>query len=109
VKSGFKVPGDGKALGLLSNPEFDFLIASQNRDSLKVFKPFAKEKTELFEPKANDSFALLELATGEKRKIEFYYGAGYLSQSSRSVRLPAGAKSIDVFTFSGVSRKIILD
>lgn len=109
VKSGFKVGGDGKALGLISAPEFDLLIATQNKDSLQIFKPMVKEKNALFVPKANDSYALLELATGEKRKIEFYYGAGYLSQSSRSVRLSAGSKSIEVFSFSGASRKLILN
>ena len=43
---------------------------------------------------------------GEKEKIEFYYGSGYLSQSSRNYVIPKGVNEIVIYNSKGLSRKV---
>lgn len=108
-KSGFYVPGDAKALVRLVSGSEDLLVASQNRDSLAVFAPIRtmKDLVAVFVPSLLDCRAELVFADGTKAVKEFYYGAGYLSQSSRRLRIPAGVKKLIVYTSTGASREIV--
>ncbi|MFZ5972644.1 MAG: VCBS repeat-containing protein [Bacteroidota bacterium] len=108
AKSGFYVPNDAKALVRLTDPVKDLLIASQNRDSLRVFatRPASKK---IFSPETLDTYAFLYFADGRKQKVEFYYGSGYLSQSSRRLRIPVGVRELEVFNSRGQSRKIAVE
>jgi len=108
-KSGFFVNGDAKALVRLSGKDKDFIIASQNRDSLKVFTPINVKRAFVIKPQPLDAWAILKFADGKKQKIEFYYGAGYLSQSTRNVNVPKGVIEIEIFNSKGESRKIVPD
>jgi hypothetical protein len=38
--------------------------------------------------------------------VEFYYGVGYLSQSTRAIHIPAGVKELKVYDAQGQSRTI---
>ncbi|MBN8650295.1 MAG: VCBS repeat-containing protein [Cytophagales bacterium] len=109
ASSGFYVPNDAKALVRLSGKNHDFIIASQNRDSLKVFVPTKVERNFVFKPQPLDAWAILKLADGKKQKVEFYYGAGYLSQSTRNLNVPKGVIEIEVFNSKGESRKVVPD
>jgi hypothetical protein len=108
LESGFYVRGDAKALAqihtVMHGPLF---VATQNVDSIRVFG-FAKKPEGLstFAPSSNDSWAILEYHDGSKQKIEFHYGAGYLSQSTRTVRIERGVDRIVVYDFQGNSRSI---
>ncbi len=108
LESGFSVRGDAKALAQIhtisNGPLF---IATQNVDSIRVFG-FEKKNQGLstFDPAANDSWAVLEYRDGSKQKIEFNYGAGYLSQSTRTVRIERGVDRIVVYDYQGNSRTI---
>ena len=65
----------------------EFFIATQNLDSVRVFKSREKLKSNRsFKPLAMDSYAELHHEDGKKEKVEFYYGSGYLSQSTRRLR-----------------------
>ncbi len=94
-ESGFFVDGDAKALAKLTLSGGDQLfIATQNRDSIKVFRrlngvPIKKETRFNITPYSNS--AIVELTNGKKRKHEFYHGSGYLSSSSRQ---PESGKSV---------------
>ncbi len=111
AKSGFYVGGDAKALARLVGKSGDLFLASQNRDSLKVFSASATSSPseKIFKPQPLDSWAEFSFSNGEKQRVEFYYGSGYLSQSSRSVRIPSGVKEITVYNYQGKSRKISTD
>lgn len=102
-ESGFFVDGDAKALAKVSCPKRDIYVATQNRDSLKVFakidSPLNKIKI-----KSLDSWAELVYSNGRREKIEFYYGSGYLSQSSRDLSVPKGVKSVVIYSFDGSER-----
>ncbi|MBA4056507.1 MAG: hypothetical protein C0490_17460 [Marivirga sp.] len=108
ARSGFYVPGDAKALVRLSaaNNE-ELFIASQNRDSLVVFSGSRPVKREVLAIQAMEIYAEIEYLDGRKQKIEFYYGSGYLSQSSRKLTVPQGVKEIVIYDAKGSSRRVI--
>ena len=107
AKSGFKVPGDAKALIKIASNDEMLYIASQNRDSLRVFENEVRsEQGVLFSPMATDVSAELIYADGKKQKVEFYYGAGFLSQSTRKIRIPKQVKQAIIFDSQGKSRTV---
>jgi enediyne biosynthesis protein E4 len=106
AKSGFYVPHDAKALVHLFGVDTDWLIASQNQDSLMVFSKKDNYVGDLLSPDALDTHAILTYENGQKQMIEFYYGSGYLSQSTRKSIIPKGVKEILVFNSKGASRKV---
>lgn len=106
-RSGFYVAGDAKALARLTSKRNDLLLATQNNDSLKVFA-FNKNVAlnQILIPQTLDIWAEYIYPNGEKQRVEFYYGAGYLSQSSRSVRIPKDVIEVIVYDFKGQPRSI---
>src|SRR5690606_34016305 len=105
-KSGFAVRGDAKALARLKGIDGELVIATQNLDSLRIFAnvepvPF----TTVFQPLPGDAWVEVTHSDGRKERIEFYYGSGYLSQSTRSVVVPENVSEIRVHDFSGSERK----
>ena len=107
AKSGFYVGGDAKALARLSTKDGELLIATQNKDSLKVFSNNTSTAGENFTPQLLDSWAEYMYSNGQKQRVEFYYGSGYLSQSSRSVRIPSNVKEVIVYDYKGQSRIVV--
>ena len=108
-RSGFFVNGDAKALAKLSMSGGDIFIATQNRDSLKVFVNKLNDGSKEFSPEPSDSWAEFTHTTGKRQKIEFYYGSGYLSQSTRRLRIPKGVKTIAVYNSKGEVRNIAIE
>jgi hypothetical protein len=104
--SGFQVRGDAKALVKLSGLGSMHYIASQNRGPLLAFT--AQSSRVLFVPEPDDSWAEVSLAGSGKMRIEFHYGSGYLSQSTRAVLIPDNAESITVYDWKGNQRLVKL-
>lgn len=102
-ESGFFVGGDAKSLVRLNGPG-QLYIASQNRDSLKVFSRNPEYKRDLISPEPLDNYAEISLKDGT-RKVEFYYGSGYLSQSTRKVWVPESGRNLRVVDSQGRSRE----
>lgn len=103
TKTGFLVPGDAKALVTLPMANGKQLyISSQNRDSLKVFEIDKEIETILLDKE--DTWAEIEFSNGTKRKQEFYWGNGYLSQSSRIFEVPKASKAHEIFTTNGETK-----
>ena len=85
------------------------LVASHN-DSLRAYKRAAPQKALYAVPALpSDAYAIITLANGTKRKQEFYFGSGYLSQSSRTLWLPEGTKSVKIMDKTGKQRTEIAD
>lgn len=105
-ESKFYVPGDAKGLAAVILGREQGLIATQNRDSLKFFVPSKRSNFKIFDPQPLDCSGELESDNHKKQKIEFYYGSGYLSQSSRSVLLGAAARKIKIYDAQGHSRAV---
>lgn len=107
--SRFKVPGDAKSLiRVRTVDERELIIASQNQDSLKAFMHRDRRNSLYFDPEVTDEWALIEYSNGSKQRVEFYFGSGYLSQSSRSVIVPRNASQMTVYNQKGKSRLISL-
>lgn len=109
--SGFFVPGDAKGLATVHTAKKeDILIATQNQDSLAVFrntKSNTKDIVNWINLKDDDFSADIVYKNGSKRKVEFYYGNTYLSQSSRKFPVEKTAKKITILNFKGQKREIL--
>lgn len=107
-ESGFFVDGDAKALAELTLKDGSLLIlAAQNSDSLKVIKPL-RQPDKSIRLKNDEVTAELTFKNGDKEYIEFYYGTGYLSQSSRICHIPQDVVSVKINTYKGESRNILI-
>ncbi|HTF30924.1 MAG TPA: hypothetical protein VK625_18845, partial [Flavitalea sp.] len=78
-------------------------------DSLKLFMKTKSSKLPTFIPGPLDIRAEMVFEDGKRKSVEFYYGSGYLSQSSRVLTIPSGVREIIVYNSSGQSRKVIPD
>ena len=105
--TGFFVNGDAKGLAKIHTAKNeDLLIATQNQDSLLVFSrnrdPGENPRWISLQPL--DAFADIRYKDGRKRKVEFYYGSTYLSQSSRRVKIDNNITSITITDSRGKKR-----
>ena len=104
-KSGFVVDGDTKGMAQLVKSDGSTLVlVALNDDSLRVFTPTTKNR--VIPLKKDDAFAEFYYKTGKTERREFYYGSGYLSQSSRACLLPSGMVSVKVTTYTGETREV---
>ena len=92
--TGFMVDGDARALTQVTTTNGNLVLATQNNDDLKVFKVETKGKIIKTDTKA--TYGIITLSNGKKRKVEFYNGEGYLSQSSKTITIPEDA-TLEVF------------
>ncbi|MXV52390.1 RNA-binding protein [Pedobacter sp. HMF7647] len=109
-KSGFYVNGDGKGLAMVRTAKNEnLLLASQNQDKLKVYKSTntknSADKTIRLLP--DDFYAEVEYKNGLKRRVEFYYGSTYFSQSSRILNVGDNVKKVVIINFKGAQRTVI--
>jgi len=106
-KSGFFVDKDAKGIAKIVTKEgqANYLVSRNNAD-LKVFaKNGVADK---YMPIASGaSHAIIELANGQQRKVEFYYGNTYLSHSSRTLQVPTNATAVSVFDNNGNSSDLL--
>lgn len=108
ARSGFYVPGDAKALAELYTGKGQVLyVATQNQDSLEVFvqKPTSLN-TAIEKLRPGDLRAELKYSNGKIERREFYYGSGYLSQSSRRLTIPKGIKEVIIYSSNGETRSL---
>ena len=106
-ESGFFVPGDGKALAKLQTPMEELFIATQNQDSLVVYSKVRNSTdSRSIGLKPDDFYADIVYKDGKKRRVEFYYGSTYLSQSSRTFVLKKNMLKVTVFNFKGSKREL---
>ncbi len=103
--TGFEVEGDAKALVKIVRPNEDLFIASQNKGPLRVLSVKRAEGV-VFEATVSDAFAEVSMPNERTRRVEFYYGGGYLSQSGRKIRLPSQALGLKVFSVDGTARDV---
>ncbi len=105
-ESGFFVDGDAKALAeLVLGNGSSLILAAQNSGYLKVFK-VAGSNAKVIRLQKDDVSAELSYENGRKEYREFYYGSGYLSQSSRVIKVPKEVTSVNIVNYKGETRKI---
>ena len=105
--SGFYVDGDPKAVAeLVLDDTHSLVLVTQNDDSLKVFAPSRRGRTRTVRVGALDAYAVLTLADGTTQREELYYGSGYLSQSSRFLRVPNQVTRVTLYDSRGRNRDL---
>jgi len=102
-KSHFIIPKEGRGLAtLIVGQDRELILATQNRDSLRVFQPVQPSKGRLIRLRPDEVRAELSLSNGQRRAVECYWGNSFGAQSSRTMR--AGEKGIQIFNRSGGTR-----
>jgi len=105
LQSGVFIPGDGRALIRLKGADSSYLLAaSQNNNTLKVFK--SKRNYQFYPILPNDQYCLLTLKNGKKRKQEFYKGESYLSQSGATLVADETIAGIEIVNSKNEKRKL---
>jgi hypothetical protein len=111
AQSGFFVKGDAKGIAQIHTAKNEeLLVATQNQDSLVAFtKNMLKAATASKWVNLNpDDFAAeLVFKDGRKKRVEFYYGSTYLSQSSRKIPFEKGLQKMTIINFKGVKREVL--
>ena len=108
LKSGFYIPGNGKALVKFLDTKGNLNVAaSQNLDSLKVFK--LKRKTGHIDILPADISAIITYKDGSIEKHEFYYGSSFLSQSARFLLTNSNMKSVAIMNSAGKVRTVVVE
>lgn len=104
--AGFVNDHDGSALVLMRHAAGGSYVLSANNDGpLKIFNSKPSElNIETVQVGINVKDAEVLQENGKKNKIEFYYGGGYLSQSTRSIQIHNGIKEIRITTFDGKTK-----
>ena len=107
-QTGFFVNGDGKALaGIITAGGDQLLLATQNQDSLKVFahrnKGLGKKRFIPLHP--DDFYADIVFKDKSRRRIEWYYGSGFLSQSSRTLQITDNVSAVTITDFTGKKQR----
>lgn len=105
TESGIYIPGNGKALVNLRGTKNRYLVvASQNRGALKIYELMKNSNPVSLLP--DDTSAELTYKDGSSRKLEFYYGSSFLSQSSRFMNLTDNISSVVLYSTGGKTRKV---
>ncbi len=103
--SGFFVPGDARALSSIRIRNQSFFIATQNRKPLDVFE-FAMPGAKAAQLQKDDAFAIVELPSKQKQKVEFSWGSSFMSQSSRTWMMPSKSTA-KIYNSKGISSRTI--
>ncbi|MEK6477625.1 VCBS repeat-containing protein [Catalinimonas sp. 4WD22] len=110
MQSGWYVPGDAKALAELRGKNGESIyLASQNQDSLILMTEKQIDAGHLVALEPMDAWAEAKMDNGGKCRMEFYYGSGYLSQSTRKLKLSPHVVSLTIHNFKGESRTVNLE
>jgi len=104
--TGFKVDGDAKGMAQLYTASNNGVVLTAiNNAPLKADEEIIKEA--LADINASDLYAIVQKKDGKKYKQEFYWGNGYLSNSSRRFRYNVTwVSSISVYDNNGSKREI---
>ena len=110
-ESGFFVSGDAKSLAVLHTAKNeDIYLATQNQDSIKVYAKnisAGQINQKWISLKQDDSYADILFKNNKKRRVEFYYGSTYLSQSSRKMLIENDVVKITITNFKGGKREVL--
>lgn len=103
-ESGFFTPGATRGIVKIMRGSKPTYLVACNDDKPKAFLPEYHGRTVTLQ--GNDQFASITTNSGRTTKIEFYYGSGYLSQSSRTLGLHPTYKEVTITDFEGNTRTI---
>ncbi|MFN8341441.1 MAG: VCBS repeat-containing protein [Cyclobacteriaceae bacterium] len=103
-ESHFFVPKDARALSRIRVGEREWLLATQNRDSLKVFMSNRTASASIA-VQSDEAFARLMMADGKFVKTEFYYGHSFHSQEPRRLNVSEPVTEVVFYNSKGVETR----
>ncbi|MEJ7692395.1 VCBS repeat-containing protein, partial [Daejeonella sp.] len=108
AESGFFIKGDAKGLARIhTDSGGELMLATQNQDNLLVYSRESGQgqiKTNWISLRPHDLSADIIFKDNKKRRVEFYYGDTYLSQSSRKLALDKGVLKVVITDYKGDKR-----
>lgn len=102
--SGFYSPGNAKGLAKITvgkNKQPVYLVSNSN-DKMTAYS--LKDKSKSVPLAENETHAIMTFKDGSTRKVELYFGSGYLSQDSRTLQLGKEVSKAEIFNVKGESR-----
>ena len=106
-KSGFHVPGDARGLGRIIAGDRELILATQNRDSVKLFTMPGSKGRKVVKVTTEEVFGKITLNDGTSFKKEFHHGSTFVTQDSRSLVFNPAFREIALYDRNGkLSRTI---
>ena len=106
-KTGLLADRDAKALAVVATgPRTRLWLVSNNNDTLQVFRQTRPDTRLALPLRPDDVAALVTLTNGRPRRVEFYHGSGYLSQSSRWLAMDGLRGPVVLVDSRGRQRKV---
>lgn len=100
--SDFLVIGDSKSIVKVNTTKKSLVLVGKNNGSV-ITKAIKRTGETFVKPTLNEVFAETSFKDGSKRKHEFLWGGGYLSQSSNKIEV---INSIEFITFFDASQEV---
>lgn len=104
-QSGFYVPGDAKGTAIVETSRGPVYFVTQNQSNSLAFTDDSSHSHIVIQPDQND-VSIEYQVDGISYARELYFGNGFLSQSSRKVRVPADAHNIQLIAANGDRRSV---
>ena len=102
VESGIANKGDAKGMVSLNYRNNNIVAIANNNSRMNAFT--TKSPTTAYKVLPNDQYATLYYPDGINKKIEFYVGSGYISQSARSFHVDDLVVKITITDSQGKTR-----
>jgi hypothetical protein len=93
-------------MATLNLADKELIITTINNGPIKV-QALSREDNRVYDPGPGDISALIKRGDGSLQKVEFFYGSGYLSQSSRILPIPDEAVSVLILDTEGKETEIL--
>lgn len=106
-QSGFFSDGDGKSMAtLVTDKKYSVILSATNDGYLKAWETDVQDVVTI-PTEYLDAYAIITLKNNKKVKKELYYGNGYLSQSSRKLKIPLeDVVHVEIYDTQGNSREV---
>jgi hypothetical protein len=105
-ESHFFVPKDARALSRIEIMGKSNIIATQNRDSLKMFTQ-PSLKSNILRLAKSETYALITFMNGTTQKKEFYWGSTFQSQEPRTFVMDASIKEVVFYNHQNKSTRTV--
>lgn len=101
-ESGFFADGDAKGMAAITMADgSQAILVANNSQKLQAYSTM--DKAGYYRAASDIAYAELKFKNGRTRRHEFYHGSGYLSNSSRMLKLPTEVVSVIFYDFMGNS------
>ena len=97
----FRADGDAKAMSRIIVGQQEGIFISNNNGPVEGYIAVSKSPQKYIKLQPLDAWAMIKLADGTVYRQEFYYGSGYLSQSSRYFVREEGMVEVEIMGFEG--------